>query len=290
MKARSVRRRHGLDLALKAFSGLAAFGGCFMLGWILLLLLGRGLGALNWDFFTKLPTPPGVQGGGLGNAIVGTLAITLMASLVGVPLGLLGGVFLAEFGRGTRLAAGIRFAANILMGVPSIIVGVFVYGILVKPMGGFSGYAGALALAIIMLPIVARTTEDMLRLVPGSLREAAMALGAPRWKVSFGIFLRAAKTGVLTGILLAVARVSGETAPLLFTALNSPYWNRFDSLPHLLGSFAQPTANLTVTIFNQAMSPYADWQRSAWAASLLITLGVLLVTLTSRFLIQRRGR
>lgn len=290
MKTRSVGWRRKKDLGLKWISGLAAFGGCFMLGWILLLLIQRGLGALDWNFFTHLPTPPGVKEGGLANAIVGTIVITLMAALAGVPLGLLGGVFLAEFGRGTWLAAGIRFGANILMGVPSIIIGVFVYGILVKPMGSFSGYAGALALAIIMLPIVARTTEDMLLLVPGSLREAAMALGAPRWKVSFGIFFRAAKTGILTGILLAVARVSGETAPLLFTALNSPYWNRFDSVPHMMKSFSQPTANLTVTIFNQAMSPYSDWQRSAWAASLLITMGVLLLTIVSRTLIHRRGR
>lgn len=288
MRTRSMRQRRRLDRALKGVSGLAAAGGCFMLGWILTMLIGRGLGALTWNFFTRLPAPPGVPGGGVANAIVGTLVITLMASLLGVPLGLLGGVFLAEYGRGTRLAAAVRFAANTLMGVPSIIIGIFVYGILVRPMSNFSGYAGALALAVIMLPIVLRTTEDMLRMVPGALREAAMALGAPRWRVSFGIYFRAARTGILTGVLLAVARVSGETAPLLFTALNSPYWNRFDSPAAMLGSFARPTANLTVTIFNQAMSPYPDWQQSAWAASLLITFGVLLVTLVSRFLVQRR--
>lgn len=278
MNARSVHRRRRFDLAVKCASGMAAIGGCFMLGWILLMLGVRGFGALNWDFFTKLPTPPGVAGGGLANAIVGTIAITIMAALIGVPLGLLGGVYLAEFGRGTRLAAAIRFSANILMGVPSIIIGIFVYGLMVRPMGNFSGYAGALALAIIMLPIIVRTTEDMLAMVPGSLREAAMALGAPRWKVSFGIYFRAAKAGILTGILLAVARVSGETAPLLFTALNSQYWS---------GSFTQPTANLTVTIFNRAMSPYEDWQASAWAASLLITFGVLALTIVSRLMLQR---
>lgn len=290
MKARSMRSRHWLDRCVKVASGLAALSGCLMLSWILLLLIHRGIGAINWDFFTKLPTPPGVEGGGLANAIVGTALITLIASLLGVPLGLLAGVFLAEFGRGTRLAAVIRFCANTLMGIPSIIVGVFVYGMLVKPLGSFSGYAGSLALAIIMLPIVTRTTEDMLRLVPDALREAAMALGATRWKVSFGIYFRAAKTGVLTGILLAVARVSGETAPLLFTALNSPYWIRTDSLPGMVSSLGQPTANLTVTIFNQAMSPYADWQQSAWAASLLITFGVLLTTIVSRILIQGKKR
>lgn len=290
MIPRSMGNRRRLDLAVKTLSGLAALGGCVMLGWILFVLVSRGIGALGWDFFTKLPTPPGVPGGGLANAIVGTIVITLMAALVGVPLGLLGGVYLAEFGRGTRLAAAVRFAANILMGVPSIIIGVFVYGLMVRPMGSYSGYAGALSLAIIMLPIVVRTTEDMLSMVPGSLREAAMALGAPRWKVSFGIYIRAAKAGILTGVLLAVARVSGETAPLLFTALNSPYWNRFDSVTGAAASFAQPTANLTVTIFNQAMSPYPDWQASAWAASLLITFGVLALTIFSRYMLQRRGQ
>ncbi len=288
MKARSMQRRRMLDKAVKALSGLAALGGCFMLGWILLMLVGRGIKALNWDFFTKLPTPAGVEGGGLANAILGTFTITALAAALGVPLGLLGGVYLAEFGRGTRLAATVRFSANVLMGVPSIIVGIFVYEVAVRPAGHFSGYAGALALAIIMLPIVVRTTEDMLAMVPGALREAAMALGAPRWKVSFGIYFRAAKTGILTGILLAVARVSGETAPLLFTALNSQFWTRLDRLAGDQ-SLAQPTANLTVTIFNRAMSPYEDWQASAWAASLLITFGVLALTVLSRFMLQRRN-
>jgi ABC-type phosphate transport system permease subunit len=184
MKPRSMKSRRWFDVAVKALSGIAALGGCFMLGWILFVLVARGAGALNWDFFTKLPTPPGVPGGGVANAIAGTLAITLLAALVGVPLGLLGGVYLAEFGRGTRLAAAIRFSANILMGVPSIIIGIFVYALLVQPMGRFSGYAGALSLAIIMLPIVVRTTEDMLAMVPGSLREAAMALGLSPWTVA----------------------------------------------------------------------------------------------------------
>jgi phosphate transport system permease protein len=172
-----------------------------------------------------------------------------------------------------------RFSANILIGTPSIIVGLFAYTVLVIPMKGFSGYAGAMALAIIMFPIVARTTEDMVKLVPNELRESALALGAPRWKVVLGIVLRAAKAGVLTGALLAVARVSGETAPLLFTALNSPYWMR---------TLNEPLANLTVTIFNYAMSPYADWQRMAWGASFLITLGVLFLTISARLLVRVR--
>jgi phosphate transport system permease protein len=244
-------------------------------------VLTRGLGALNWSFFTQLPAPPGVPGGGLANALVGTLALTLLATFLGVPVGLLAGVYLGEFGQQSRLAHATRFAANVLMGVPSIIIGVFVYTLVVIPLGRFSGYAGALALALIMLPIVARTTEDMLRLVPDALREAGLALGAPRWRITLAIVFRAARAGLITGVCLAVARVSGETAPLLFTALNSPYW------PHSLG---EPTPNLTVTIFNYAMSPYPDWQRMAWGASLLITLGVLTLTLLARWSLRERPK
>ncbi|HKK02238.1 MAG TPA: phosphate ABC transporter permease PstA, partial [Desulfuromonadales bacterium] len=190
-------------------------------------------------------------------------------------------IYLSEFGRESQAAEWVRFAANILMGTPSILVGVFVYIIMVRPLHHFSGYAGGVSLAIIMLPVVARTTEDMLNLVPNALRESALALGAPRWKVTFGIIFRAAKTGLLTGILLAVARVSGETAPLLFTALNSPYWS---------SSFSQPVGNLTVTIFNYAMSPYNDWQAMAWGASFLITAGVLGATLLTRGMLWFRSR
>jgi phosphate transport system permease protein len=220
-----------------------------------------------------------MPGGGLANAVVGTLGITLLATVLGVPAGLLAGVYLGEFGQDSRLAAASRFATNVLMGIPSIIVGVFVYTLIVMPMGHFSGYAGALALAIIMLPIVASTTEDILRLVPDTLRESALALGAPRWKVTLAVVFRAAKSGLITAVLLAVARVSGETAPLLFTALNSPYW------PTSLG---EPTPNLTVTIFNYAMSPYSDWQQTAWGASLLITAGVLILTILARVGLRER--
>jgi phosphate transport system permease protein len=212
---------------------------------------------------------------------VGTLALTLLATFLGVPVGLLAGVYLGEFGQQSRLAHTTRFAVNVLMGVPSIIIGVFVYTLAVIPLGRFSGYAGALALALIMLPIVARTTEDMLRLVPDALREAGLALGAPRWRITLAIVFRAARAGLITGVCLAVARVSGETAPLLFTALNSPYFS------HSLG---EPTANLTVTIFNYAMSPYPDWQQMAWGASLLITLGVLTLTLLARWSLRERPR
>ena len=281
MKYRSQTVRRGTDLGIKLISSLAALLGIAMLGWILGTVLLKGYAAINWEFFTELPAPPGMPGGGLANAIVGTLLITLAAVLMGVPVGLAAGVWLAEFGQQSKTAETVRFAANLLMGTPSIIIGVFVYVILVMTTGQFSGFAGALALAIIMLPVVARTAEDILSLVPTALREAALALGVPRWKATLGVVFRAAKAGLLTGTLLAIARVSGETAPLLFTALNSPFWP---------ASFNEPTANLTVTIFNYAMSPYDDWQTLAWGASLLITVGVLGTTVITRGVLWYRSR
>lgn len=279
MKPRPPTGRKTMNLLVTIWAVASAIIGMAALFWITLSVLLKGLGALNLEFFTHLPTPPGVPGGGLANAIVGTLLLTGVATLAAVPLGLLGGIFLAEFGQESRVADNSRFAVNVLMGLPSIIVGVFAYAVLVVPLGRFSGYAGAFALFVIMLPVITRTTEDMLRLVPNTLREAALALGFPRWKVTLAIVFRAARAGLLTGALLAIARVSGETAPLLFTALNSPFWSR---------SLAEPTPNLTVTIFDYAMSPYADWQSKAWGASLLITLGILLLTLVSRWLIRER--
>lgn len=273
MTRRSIAARKMTDLFVRLLSSLSAFVGIVALVWILYEIFSRGYSALNLDFFTKIPTPPGMEGGGLGNAMLGTVLITALATVLGVPVGLMAGVYLSEVGRKTRLASAVRFVTNILMGVPSIIIGVFVYTIMVIPAGGFSGYAGAVALAIIMLPVVASTSEDMLKLVPDTLRESALALGAPHWKVTAGVVFRAARTGLVTGVLLAVARVSGETAPLLFTSLNSPYW------PEGMGG---STANLTVTIFNYAMSPYDDWQTMAWGASLLITAGVLVITISAR--------
>jgi phosphate transport system permease protein len=255
--------------------------GVIALGWILSVVAMRGLGAINIAFFTELPTPPGIVGGGLASAIVGTLAMTALASVIGITTGLLAGIFLAEFGRDSLFAESVRTGTNILMGTPSIIVGVFVYTLMVMTAGHFSGYAGAVALAIIMFPVVARTTEDMLALVPNELRESALAIGAPRWRMTLGIVFRAARAGLLTGVLLAIARITGETAPLLFTALNSPYWPK-----NLNG----PTANLTVTIFNYAMSPYRDWQQMAWGASFLITAGVLAVTIVVRTLLREKKR
>jgi phosphate transport system permease protein len=281
MKPRSVTGRLAADRIVRVLMVPAALLGIAVLAWILVEVIRRGSGAIDWQFFTSLPTPSGVEGGGLGNAILGTFVMTAIATGIGAPIGLLAGVFLAEFGARSRVATAVRFTTNLLMGTPSIIVGVFVYAMLVLPAGHFSGWAGAVSLAIIMLPVVLRTTEDMLTLVPNELRESALALGSPRWKMTFAVVFRAARTGLVTGTLLAVARVSGETAPLLFTSLNSYYW------PETLN---EPTANLTVTIFNYAMSPYADWQAKAWGASLLITVAVLLVAVVARITLEGRKK
>jgi len=279
-----VRRRPSwprkvTDALVKTLAALSAALGIVALGWILFIILRHGASALNWEFLTSLPSPPGVEGGGLANAMIGTALMTLLACALGVPIGLMAGVYLAEFGRGNRFAMLVRFLVNVMMGIPSIIVGLFVYTIMVRPVGHFSGWAGAVSLALLITPVVARTTEDMLALVPNALRESALALGAPHWRSTIQILFRAAKAGLLTGVLLAVARVSGETAPLLFTALNSPYWPQ---------SLNGPTANLTVTIFNYAMSPYPNWQQAAWGASFLITAGVLVLTIVSRALAREK--
>ena len=279
LRPRSRTQRRLADRAARVVMVPAALIGLAVLAWILWEVIVRGAGAINWQFFTELPTPPGMEGGGLANAILGTLFMTLLATGIGTPIGLLAGIYLAEFGTTSRLATAVRFTTNLLMGTPSIIIGIFVYALIVLRVGHFSGWAGAVALAILMLPVVLRTTEDMLNLVPDELRESALALGAPRWRATVTVIFRAAKTGLVTGILLAVARASGETAPLLFTALNSYYWPE---------SISEPTANLTVTIFNYAMSPYADWQQKAWGASLLITVGVLFVAVLSRFVLRDR--
>jgi phosphate transport system permease protein len=279
MRRRPAWPRKAADAAVKAASVLAATLGLAALAWILAVVLRNGAAAINWTFLTSLPSPPGGHGGGLGNAAVGTLAMTLVGCILGIPVGILAGVYLAEFGRGSRFATTVRFLVNVMMGVPSIIIGLFVYTILVVSVGHFSGWAGGVALALLILPVVARTSEDMLALVPNALRESSLALGAPRWRTTLQIAFRAAKAGLLTGVLLAVARVSGETAPLLFTALNSPYWPR---------SLSGPTANLTMTIFNFAMSPYPNWHEAAWGASFLITISVLALTVISRALAREK--
>ncbi len=276
-----IHRRRFANAVVLSLSGLAALAGLVMLAWILGDVILRGASAINWRFFVKLPAPPGMAGGGLANAIVGTLLMTVAAALIAVPFGVLCGTYLAEFGQTSLLGRAVRFLADILVSAPSIVVGVFVYLVMVKPMGHFSGWAGACSLAIIMLPVVSRTTEEMLRLVPAEMREAALALGAPYWKMMTGIIYRAAATGISTGVMLAVARVAGETAPLLFTALNSPYW---------MESMNEPMANLTVALFNYAMSPYDDWHALAWGAAFLITTAVLAVNVFTRLLLQaKRG-
>jgi len=280
MTTKSSVQRRIVNVAALLVSSVSALVGLVFLVWILVEVCLNGIAAINWDFFTRLPVPPGEVGGGLANALVGTLVITLLATGLGVPLGILAGTYLAEFGRG-QLAEIIRFLANIFVSAPSIVIGVFVYAVLVVRMGGFSGFAGGVALSIIMLPVVTRTTEEMLRLVPHAMREAGLALGAPYWHMVWQIVYRRARGGMMTGIMLAVARVSGETAPLLFTSLNSPYWP---------SGIMDPMANLTVTVFNYAMSPYADWQVKAWGASLIITFAVLAMNITARVLIHRIGK
>jgi len=276
---RMTRRRltNGLVLTL---SGLAAVIGLFMLTWILGDVARKGVMAMNWQFFTQLPTPPGMAGGGLANAIVGTALMTAVAALIAVPFGMLAGTYLAEFGR-NPLGRTVRFLSDILVSAPSIVIGVFVYLVLVKPTQHFSGWAGAFSLAIIMLPMVSRTTEEMMRLVPPEMREAALALGAPYWRMIAGVIYRAAGTGIFTGIMLAVARVAGETAPLLFTALNNPYW---------MHGMNEPMANLTVVLFNYAMSPYNDWHALAWGAAFLITMTVLVMNILTRIMLHRKRR
>jgi phosphate transport system permease protein len=271
-------RRKAMNWGMLALSGTSAIFGLFFLFWILGVVLAKGGGALNLDFFLKLPTPPGVEGGGMANGIVGTLLLTLLATAIGVPCGLFAGTYLAEYGRNGALANTVRFISDVLTSAPSIVIGVFVYAILVRPLKGFSGLAGGVALAVIMIPVVTRTTEEMLQLVPNALREAALALGAPYWKVVVQVCYRRVLGGMTTGILLAIARVSGETAPLLFTALNNPYWNF---------NLMYPTGTLNVTLFNYAMSPYNDWRAQAWGAAFLITLFVLVVTLLARFVVSR---
>lgn len=273
-------KRKVFNYAAQTGSILCAAFGIIFLFWILKDVVMLGSGALHLAFFTQLPSPPGEAGGGMSNAIVGTLLITAIATLMGVPAGILAGTYLSEYGRGSRIAAVVRFVADILVAAPSIVIGIFVYAIIVRPMGGFSTLAGAVALAIIMLPVVIRTAEEMLKLVPDATREAALALGAPQWKVTVLVVYRGALRGITTGVMLAVARVSGETAPLLFTSFNNSYWN---------WKLSEPTATLTVTIFNYAMGPYDDWHTKAWGAALLITATVLFVTIMARLVVRGRS-
>jgi phosphate transport system permease protein len=273
------RRRKLESLTALVLSTLAAGFGLFWLIFILGDVLIQGIGALNISLFVHDPTPAGVTGGGLRNAFMGQLLITFFATLIGVPIGVLGGTFLAEYARGTAISRIVSILADIMVSVPSIVIGTFAYAILVRPVGHFNGWAGAVALAIIMIPVVLRTTEDMLSLVPWTLREAAFALGAPYYKVIIQVVYRGAATGILTGILLSIARVAGETAPLLFTSFNNAYFSL---------DMSRPMASLTASIFQYAMGPYDDWHAQAWAASFVITLFVLAITILGRLIIKWR--
>lgn len=268
----SQRRKIVNKLALALSLAAMAFG-LFWLTWILWTTLELGVAGLSLDLFTKMTPPPGSTEGGLANAIVGSLLMVGLATLIGTPIGIFAGVYLAEYGAGFWLAHATRFVNDILLSAPSIVVGLFIYAFYVAIVGNFSGIAGVMALALIVVPVVVRTTENMLVLVPNSLREAAFALGAQQHQVIMLVTLKASKAGIITGILLAVARISGETAPLLFTALSNQFWSL---------NLNEPMANLPVTIFKFAMSPFTDWQQLAWAGVFLITIGVLALNIVAR--------
>jgi len=272
------RRRVFINYFNLTVSVLTTLFGLFWLVWLLWTLLANGLQWIHWDLFTKTTPPPGSDGG-LINAIVGSGIMTVLGVAIGAPVGVMAATYLSEFGRASKLAPVVRFVNDILLSAPSIIIGVFVFELIVVNMGHFSGWAGAVALALIVIPVVVRTTEDMLRLVPDTLREAAAALGAPQWKVIVHVVYRAARAGILTGVMLAIARISGETAPLLFTALNNQFWST---------DMNQPMANLPYVIFQFAMSPYDDWHHLAWAGALLITFSILLLNILARVVLRER--
>ncbi len=265
------RRRNAIAMGLAT---AAALFGLFWLVAILWTLVVNGIGSVNLSVFTETTPPPG-SAGGLLNAIFGSIVMTVVGTAIGAPIGILAGTWLAEYAKGSLLGEVVRFINDILLSAPSIVVGLFVYVLVVVPMGHFSAWAGAVALAVLVVPVVVRTTEDMLNLVPTGLREAASALGAPKWKVITTVSYKAARNGMITGLLLAIARISGETAPLLFTALNNQFWST---------NMNAPMANLPVTIFQFALSPYEDWQNLAWAGSLIITVAILVLNIVARAL------
>lgn len=277
--AASLHGRRKLKNAV--MMGLGMVAACIGLAWLALILgalLWKGLAGLNLAVFTEMTPPPG-DAGGLLNAIAGSVAMTVIAVVVGTPVGILAGTYMAEYGRFSKLTTVVRFINDILLSAPSIVVGLFVYELMVRPMGHFSALAGAVALSILVVPVVVRTTEDMLNLVPNALREAGAAIGAPRWIVIRSVAYRAALSGIVTGVLLAIARISGETAPLLFTALNNQFWS---------SNLNAPMASLPVTIFQFALSPYEEWQQLAWTGALIITLTVLGLSILARSLTGRR--
>ncbi|MCA0175042.1 MAG: phosphate ABC transporter permease PstA [Proteobacteria bacterium] len=276
--ARHKARKRVNAIALVASLAAMVFGLVWLV-WILWVTLSLGLSGLSLAVFTEMTPPPMAETGGLANAIYGSLVMVLAAAAIGTPLGVFAGVYLAEYGQKTWLGTVVRFINDILLSAPSIVIGLFIYAVVVTRFKSFSGWAGVLALALIVIPVVIRTTENMLLLVPNALREAAYALGTPKWRVIGGITLKAARAGVITGVLLALARVAGETAPLLFTALSNQFWS---------SDLSAPMASLPVTIFKFAMSPYENWQQLAWAGVFLITMGVLLLNILARVLFKNK--
>jgi len=272
------RRKRVNAIALTLSLAAMAFGLIWLI-WILAETVRLGVGGLSLALFTDMTPPPGDEGGGLANAVFGSLVMVSLATFVGTPIGILAGVYLAEYGRSTWLGHATRFINDILLSAPSIVIGLFIYAVWVARFKNFSAWAGILALALIVIPVVIRTTENMLSLIPNALREAAYALGTPKWKVILSITLKSARAGVLTGILLAVARIAGETAPLLFTALSNQFWTT---------DLNAPMASLPVTIFKFAMSPYENWQKLAWAGVFLITMGVLALNILARTLLRNK--
>ena len=274
-----LKRKLINSLAL-TLSLAAMIFGLVWLVWILWMVVDLGIGAISLSLFTEMTPPPGSTGGGLKNAIVGSLIMVSLSMLMATPIAVLAGIYLAEYGQQSWLGHTTRVVNDILLSAPSIVIGLFVYAVYVAPMGQFSGMAGSISLALLVIPVVVRTSENMLQLVPNSLREAAYALGAPKWKVILLVTLRAARTGVITGVLLALARISGETAPLLFTALSNQFWSV---------DLSQPMANLPVTIYKFAMSPFEDWQQLAWAGVFLITLAILTLNILARVVFRQKN-
>jgi phosphate transport system permease protein len=273
------RRRKRLNVFALTLSLAAMAFGLFWLMWILIETVRLGFGGLALSVFSEMTPPPQADTGGLANAIFGSLVMVALATALGTPIGVLAGIYLAEYGKGSWLGNTVAFINDILLSAPSIVIGLFIYAVVVAPLKGFSGVAGVLALALIVIPVVIRQTENMLSLIPNALREAAYALGTPKWKVILSVTLKAARAGVVTGVLLAIARIAGETAPLLFTALSNQFWT---------SDLREPMASLPVTIFKFAMSPYENWQKLAWAGVFLITLGVLLLNILARVLFRNK--
>ena len=273
------RRRKRVNAIALTLSLAAMAFGLFWLIWILVETVRLGVGGLAWSTFTEMTPPPQAETGGLANAIFGSALMVSLATLIGTPVGVMAGVYLAEYGQRGWLGSATRFINDILLSAPSIVIGLFIYAVWVARVKSFSGFAGVLALALIVIPVVIRTTENMLVLIPNSLREAAYALGTPKWKVILAVTLKAARAGVVTGVLLALARIAGETAPLLFTALSNQFWT---------SDLGEPMASLPVTIFKFAMSPYENWQKLAWAGVFLITLGVLALNILARVLFRNK--